>query len=259
MQECPNGSYPDKESRSRCEPLPVLYMSLTSAWAIIPLVFSSLGIVLVAIVFAVFIKFNATPVIMASGRELCYVIQLGLVLCYFMTFVMVSRPTVITCAIMRLGLGVSLSLCYAAIFTKTNRISRIFNRGLKAMIKRPSYTSPRSQIVICLCLVTVQVLATITWLGMELPDAILTYPDRQTVVLQCKDSNLSIVLSLVYNMVLVAMCTVYAFKTRNIPENFNEAKYIAFTMYSSCIVWLAFVPIYYGANRNDFRVSLIFD
>lgn len=132
-------------------------MSVSSVWAAVPLVFASLGIVLVAMVAAIFVKFNATPVIMASGRELCYVIQLGLLLCYLMTFVMVAPPTVITCAVIRLGLGVSLSLCYAAIFTKTNRISRIFNRGLKAMIKRPSYTSPRSQIVICLCLVAVQV------------------------------------------------------------------------------------------------------
>lgn len=106
---------------------------------------------------AIFIKFNATPVIMASGRELCYVMQVGLLLCYVMTFVMVAPPTVVTCAAIRLGLGVSLSLCYAAIFTKTNRISRIFNRGVKAMIKRPSYTSPHSQVVICLSLVAVQV------------------------------------------------------------------------------------------------------
>jgi len=57
-----------------------------------------------------------------------------------------------------------------------------------------------------------------------------------------------------YNMVLIALCTVYAFKTRNIPENFNEAKYIAFTMYSTCIVWAAFVPIYFGTDGRDFKV-----
>uniref|UniRef100_A0A7N8YDZ1 Glutamate receptor, metabotropic 1a n=1 Tax=Mastacembelus armatus TaxID=205130 RepID=A0A7N8YDZ1_9TELE len=56
------------------------------------------------------------------------------------------------------------------------------------------------------------------------------------------------------------ICTYYAFKTRNVPANFNEAKYIAFTMYTTCIIWLAFVPIYFGSNykiiTTSFSVSL---
>lgn len=51
------------------------------------------------------------------------------------------------------------------------------------------------------------------------------------------------------------MCTLYAFKTRKIPANFNEAKYIGFTMYSTCIVWLAFVPIYFS-TYNDYTVPI---
>lgn len=58
-----------------------------------------------------------------------------------------------------------------------------------------------------------------------------------------------------FNMLLILLCTLYAFKTRKIPENYNEAKYIAFTMYSTCIVWLAFVPIYFSTN-NDYRVII---
>lgn len=95
-------------------------------------------------------RFNHTPVIMASGRELCYVLLTGVCLCYVMTFIILARPTVIRCALLRVGLGLCLSLCYSAIFVKTNRISRIFNCGVKA-VSRPIYTSPISQIAICLC------------------------------------------------------------------------------------------------------------
>lgn len=73
-------------------------------------------------------------------------------------------------------------------------------------------------------------------------------------MLTCKVSTFSLIMSLVYNMVLILLCTLYAFKTRKIPENFNEAKYIGFTMYSTCIVWLAFLPIYFGTN-NDYKVT----
>lgn len=94
-------------------------------------------------------RYNKTPVIMASGRELCYVLLCGVFSCYAMSFVILSKPTVETCAVMRIGLGLCLSICYSAIFTKTNRISRIFNRGVKS-IKRPVYTSPISQVAIAL-------------------------------------------------------------------------------------------------------------
>ena len=39
-----------------------------------------------------------------------------------------------------------------------------------------------------------------------------------------------------------------------VPENFNEAKFIGFTMYTTCIIWLAFVPIYFGTG-NSFEVT----
>lgn len=97
-----------------------------------------------------FRRFNHTPVIMASGRELCYVLLTGVAGCYIMSFIILARPTVIRCACLRIGLGLCLSLCYSAIFVKTNRISRIFNCGVKA-VSRPIYTSPISQIAICLC------------------------------------------------------------------------------------------------------------
>jgi hypothetical protein len=46
------------------------------------------------------------------------------------------------------------------------------------------------------------------------------------------------------------ICTVYAVLTRKIPEAFNESKYIGFTMYTTCVIWLAFVPIYFSTANN---------
>ena len=85
---------------------------------------------------------------MASGRELCYLLLSGIMCCYLMAIPILAKPNIFTCSLLRIGLGFALCLCYSSILTKTNRISRIFNRGAKG-IKRPSYTSPKSQIIIC--------------------------------------------------------------------------------------------------------------
>lgn len=100
----------------------------------------------------------------------------------------------------------------------------------------------------------VQLIGAIVWLIIEPPNTTEIHPYPLSAVLTCRVSTFSLMMSLVYNMFLILMCTLYAFKTRKIPENFNEAKYIGFTMYSTCIVWLAFVPIYFG-SKNDYKVS----
>uniref|UniRef100_A0A8C6SQ54 Glutamate receptor, metabotropic 1a n=1 Tax=Neogobius melanostomus TaxID=47308 RepID=A0A8C6SQ54_9GOBI len=95
--------------------------------------------------------------------------------------------------------------------------------------------------------------------GSKLLDYLLKTSFRG-VFLICNTSNVGMVAPLGYNGLLIMSCTYYAFKTRNVPANFNEAKYIAFTMYTTCIIWLAFVPIYFGSNykiiTTSFSVSL---
>lgn len=139
--------YAPNENKNECLKLKALVIEWINPWALVPIVFSSFGILSTIFTTCVFIQYNRTPVIMASGRELCYVLLIGILSCYSMTFIILATPTIETCAIMRIGLGLCLSICYSAIFTKTNRISRIFNRGVKS-IKRPVYTSPISQVAI---------------------------------------------------------------------------------------------------------------
>ncbi|XP_076625936.1 metabotropic glutamate receptor 8 [Colletes latitarsis] len=252
-RSCSPGYAPDK-TMTNCIKLTAEVIPWTSPWALVPLIFASIGILSTMFTTVVFIRFNRTPVIMASGRELCYVLLVGILSCYGMSFIILSKPTTWNCTYLRIGLGLCLSICYSAILTKTNRISRIFNQGTKS-IKRIPYTSPKSQVVIAIGITAVQLIGAIVWLIIEPPDTTEIHPYPLSAVLTCRVSTFSLMMSLVYNMFLILMCTLYAFKTRKIPEDFNEAKYIGFTMYSTCIVWLAFVPIYFGSN-NDYKVQI---
>lgn len=59
------------------------------------------------------------------------------------------------------------------------------------------------------------------------------------VVLECHATPLGITAPLAWDCVLVVLCTLYAVKTRNLPENFNEAKFIGFSMYTTCVIWVS--------------------
>lgn len=106
-------------------------------------------------VLGVFVRHNDTPVVRASGRELSYVLLSGIMLCYLVSFLFVLLPTDIVCGVQQTAIGLSFSVVYAALFTKTNRIARIFGSGKKSANK-PSFISPKSQLVICGGLVTIQ-------------------------------------------------------------------------------------------------------
>ena len=74
--------------------------------------------------------------------------------------------------------------------------------------------------------------------------------------LECYDSLLTVLGPLGYNIFLVVLCTVYAIKTRNFPENFNEAKFIGFSMYTTCVIWAAFIPLYFGSGHKVITLCL---
>jgi hypothetical protein len=94
----------------------------------------------------------------------------------------------------------------------------------------------------------------VTMLFLEPAAPTLLFPTLDRVVLACNTTPLGVVAPLAFDFLLIALCTLYAFKTRNVPENFNEAKFIGFAMYTTCVIWIAFVPIYFGSD-SKVRIS----
>ncbi|KFM79254.1 Metabotropic glutamate receptor, partial [Stegodyphus mimosarum] len=254
-RDCGHGRWPYPHKQS-CYDLDQQHMRWDSLFAIVPMVIATFGVLLTFWVMVVFFRNNDTPIVKAAGRELSYMLLMGIMFCYFMTFVMLAKPTPVICGLQRFGIGFSFAIIYASLLTKTNRISRIFESARRSA-RRPSFISPKSQLAIASVLTSVQVIGTAVWFLLEPPGIRQYYPDgkRNQVILKCSIRDSSFLLSLIYNMILITVCTVYAVKTRKIPENFNESKFIGFTMYTTCIIWLAFVPIYFGTG-NSFEVQI---
>nr|CAD2185391.1 unnamed protein product [Meloidogyne enterolobii] len=240
--QCPLGEVPNAEL-SICEPIRPIHLDWDSPWAFVPAIFSSVGLLATCAVTAVFIRYNYTPVVMASGRELCYCMLAGIALCYGVTFVLVSPPSELVCTLTRILIGLSMATVYAAILVKTNRLTRVFKPNSAL---RPKWIGPTAQVFFCAILASVQLGIALVWIWVE-PQELLFNIHRATL------SHLLI--SLFYCGILIIACTIYAFKTREIPENFNETRLIGFTMYSTSILWLAFGPIYF-ATQNNFRIQL---
>ncbi|XP_061583959.1 metabotropic glutamate receptor 7 isoform X2 [Cololabis saira] len=243
-------------NRTACQPIPIVKLEWHSPWAVIPVLLAMLGIVATMFVMATFVRYNDTPIVRASGREMSYVLLTGIFLCYIITFLMIGKPDVGVCSFRRIFLGLGMCISYAALLTKTNRIFRIFEQGKKS-VTAPRLISPTSQLAITFSLISVQLLGVLIWFGVDPPNIVVDYDEQRNInpdlargVLKCDITDLQIICSLGYSILLMVTCTVYAIKTRGVPENFNEAKPIGFTMYTTCIVWLAFIPIFFGTAQS---------
>lgn len=97
---CPQGTVPDS-LHIQCMEIPELYLLPDSGWAIGAMAFSSTGILITLFVCGVFVRFNDTPIVRASGRELSYVLLAGILMCYCVTYSLVLRPNDIVCGLQR--------------------------------------------------------------------------------------------------------------------------------------------------------------
>lgn len=225
--------------------------------ALIGMGLACFGIVATLWISLVFMRHNNTAVVKASTRELTYIILLGISISYSTTFPLVAKPSLLTCYLTRILPGFSFSLIYGALVTKTNRIARILaGSKKKIMTRKPRFMSASAQVVITCIIIGIECAIITVMLILEPADSKLTYPAKTRVKLTCNATTIGIIVPLGFDIFLIVMCTLYAIKTRNLPENFNEAKFIGFTMYTTCVIWLAFVPIYFGSDNKVITMCL---
>ncbi len=96
-----------------------------------------------------------------------------------------------------------------------------------------------------ICQVALTLSTTLVWK----PKAILNVPvaSERYAELLCDLPPEALILPLSYNLLLIIMCIYFAFKTRHLPDNFNESKYIFVCVCTTLFLSIAFLPTYFAA------------
>ncbi|XP_037631629.1 extracellular calcium-sensing receptor-like [Sebastes umbrosus] len=232
--------------QTACIPRQLDFLSFNETLGITLTAVAVSGAAVTTAVFVVFLCYRQTPMVRANNSELSFLLLLSLKLCFLCSLVFIGRPSVWACRLQQAAFGISFVLCVSCLLVKTLVVLVVFSSarpGAKALMKWFGPGQQRGSV----CLFTsIQIIICATWLSLSppVPQHDLGFQGSK-VTLECAMASVvgfSLVLG--YIGLLACTCLLLAFLARKLPDNFNEAKLITFSMLIFCAVWVAFVPAY---------------
>ncbi|XP_026230858.1 extracellular calcium-sensing receptor-like [Anabas testudineus] len=248
--------YWSNDRRDGCFPKTIEFLTYQEPMGIAVTVVSLLGASLSLATMMVFIRYRETPVIKASNSELSCFLLFSLLLCFLCPLTFIGRPTVWTCMLRHTAFGVTFALCISCVLGKTIVVVTAFKATFPGNNAATKFGPAQQRIIVCSCTV-MQILICILWLKLNppFPDMVFKYSNKM-IVLECNPgSEAAFYAVLGYIGLLAIICLILAFLARKLPDNFNEAKFITFSMLIFCSVWITFIPAYIS-SPGKFTVAV---
>ncbi|XP_057203742.1 extracellular calcium-sensing receptor [Triplophysa rosa] len=232
--------------RNECVPRETEFLAFTETMGITLSSVAVSGALMTSTVAVIFLYHRNTPIVKANNSELSFLLLLSLKLCFLCSLVFVGQPSLWSCRLQQAAFGISFVLCISCILVKTIVVLVAFRSarpGSSALIKWFGPGQQRGSVLLCTC---VQVIICAMWLSVSPPSPRHNYGIQGSkVILECTVGSVAgFATVLGYIGFLASVCFLLAFFARKLPDNFNEAKFITFSMLIFCAVWIAFVPAY---------------
>ncbi|KAM5146543.1 vomeronasal type-2 receptor 26-like [Mantella aurantiaca] len=245
---CPEEEWPN-EQKTACVKKHVTFLSLEDPIGIVLTFIAILSSVIAAVVLGIFIRYQNTPVVKANNRDLSYLILTSLMLISLCSLLFIRRPDRISCFLRQSVFGITFSMSVSSLLAKTAIVVIAFNatKPGKSLRKWVGAKVPKGIVFICSL---IQVFICLAWLFIAPPSAYNnTQAETAKIVVECdKATAIAFYIILGYLGVLASICFIVAFLSRKLPDAFNDAKLITFSMLIFITVWLFFIPTYLSAK-----------
>ncbi|KPP78112.1 G-protein coupled receptor family C group 6 member A-like, partial [Scleropages formosus] len=225
---------------SQCVAKTVMFFSWQDRFAMVLLVLALLGILLTLSVGVLFLCHRHTPVVKASGGPLSFLTLLGLTGSFSSAALFIGQPTRLQCQVRQVLFGLSFTLCVACILVKSLNILLAFQLNPALVSHLCRLYQPYAIISSC---VGLQGLICGLWLALCSPTETMQLGETTTLAVCSEGSYEAFGTMLGYIALLALICFACAYKSRKLPQNYNEAKFITFSMLIYFISWVIFIPV----------------
>ncbi|XP_066430838.1 vomeronasal type-2 receptor 26-like [Eleutherodactylus coqui] len=254
--KCPDDEW-SNEKRDQCQPKIIEFISYHDDT--IAAVFSFLsifGCLITSLVLGIFIYYQDTPIVKANNRNLSYLLLVSIILNFLSIFLFLGRPIDVTCRLRETTFGIIFSIAISSLLAKTVMVCVAF-KSTKPGSPWRKWLGVKLPYTIVLLGSSIQVVICLIWLSISPPFQDLdtqSYPGK--IIIQCNEGSVIGFYSVLgYMGLLAAVSFVLAFMVRTLPDSFNEAKYITFSMLLFCSVWISMIPAHLS-TRGKYMVAV---